>query len=257
MYDATMAGIIVPLRICWYNSILDNKRNLNIEDSGRLALFLAKQESIQKIIVWAGMIDHCFHVATIWKEIFPDNWLFAIDTSVESKEWATYHDYVTTSRLAILFCAAKHREGSDIPGLGMGVFVDGVECRGSAVFVQSAGRVIRQSKDPTKLKPYGLILDLKAKNGLELCDRVGEYLQLPAGVMPWVNSQQNIESLGITIKYLTLSTSASILETKTSDYIETLDPNPDISLLKQNLHALKYLKEKIRNIKLGSKKSCN
>ena len=144
IYDATMAKVIVPLRICWYNSIIDHKANLNIEQSGRLTLLLAEQEQIQKIIVWCGMIQHCFEVATSWKQIFPSNWLLAVDTSVDSNSWASYNQYISTTKSAVLFCAAKHREGSDIPGLGLGVFVDGVEHRGSAVFVQCAGRVIRQ-----------------------------------------------------------------------------------------------------------------
>ena len=138
--------------------------------------------------------------ATEWSEIF-DNWLIAVDTSKTSEGFDNFEDFYNCSK-GILFCAAKHKEGSDIPGLGMGVFVDGVEERGSTVFVQCAGRVLRRPTDGS-YKPYGIILDLKARDGLELCDRVGSYLQLEPGAMPWTPSVQEIG--GTQINSLTLT----------------------------------------------------
>ena len=127
------------------------------------------------------------------EELFED-WLIAVDTSRSrsSEGFSTFDDFYNCSR-GLLFCAAKHKEGSDIPGLGMGVFVDGVEERGSTVFVQCAGRVLRRPADGS-YKPHGIILDLKARDGLELCDRVGSYLQLPPGAMPWTPSVQDISA---------------------------------------------------------------
>ena len=42
----------------------------------------------------------------------------------------------------LLFCAAKHREGSDIRNL-MGVFLDKVSKRTPKTFLQCVGRVLR------------------------------------------------------------------------------------------------------------------
>ena len=63
----------------------------------------------------------------------------------------------------------------------MCVFLDGVEKRGAAGFVQCAGRVLRLAPG----KERGIVLDLKARDGLELCDRIGQYLQLPTSSCPW------------------------------------------------------------------------
>jgi superfamily II DNA or RNA helicase len=57
----------------------------------------------------------------------------------------------------ILFCAEKHREGSDIPFLDSCVFLDGCINRSSHVFIQCVGRVLR--KDKYKKKECGLIID--------------------------------------------------------------------------------------------------
>ena len=175
IYDATSLGIIVPLKIYWCE-------NYYIDDVGKAILIknIAIQESICKIIVWCGTIEHCYNTADLWSNIF-DNWLVAVDTSQDRSGYLGYNKFYTCSRRGILFCAAKHREGSDIPSLGMGVFLDGVETRGSSVFVQCAGRVLRKST----YKKYGIIVDLKAKDGMLLCDRVGEYLDLKNLTMPW------------------------------------------------------------------------
>ena len=57
----------------------------------------------------------------------------------------------------ILFCAEKHREGSDIPFLDSCIFLDGCINRTSHVFIQCVGRVLR--KDKYNLKNNGLIID--------------------------------------------------------------------------------------------------
>ena len=61
-----------------------------------------------------------------------------------------------------------------------------MEKRGAAVFVQCAGRTVRQGKDLLgRDKKLGIVVDLQAQSGLELCDRVGQFLQLPPGRAPW------------------------------------------------------------------------
>ena len=179
IYDATVARTIVPLRVCW------SETRLTAQQSATLTHQLAVDAGVRKIIVWCGIIDHCYTMATLWARVFGSAWLVCCDTSRTNPcQWHDYAAFVAAKEQpALLFCAAKHREGSDIDGLGMGVFVDGVEKRGAAVFVQCAGRVLRRGTAPHK--PCGWILDLRARDGMELCDRVGEFLQLPLGVCPW------------------------------------------------------------------------
>ena len=199
IYDAAMDGVIVPLRMSWCDNA---KTNMSLVDMAEITHSLANENNIRKIIVWCGTIDFCVEAASEWRELFED-WLIAVDTSRSrsSEGFSTFDDFYNCSR-GLLFCAAKHKEGSDIPGLGMGVFVDGVEERGSTVFVQCAGRVLRRPADGS-YKPHGIILDLKARDGLELCDRVGSYLQLPPGAMPWTPSVQDISASQINSLTLT------------------------------------------------------
>ena len=185
IFDATKAGTIVPLRICWCNS----KEYRTPEQDARISLHIAEHHGVVKIIVWCGTIQHCYESATLWSRVFhkhaKNTWKVCADTSLKNTMFGTYADFANATSYSMLFCAAKHREGSDIAGLGMGVFVDGVEKRGSAVFVQCAGRVLRKSKSPFPIKKYGILLDLQAKDGMTLCDRVGDFLQLPQGHVPW------------------------------------------------------------------------
>ena len=197
IYDAAMSGVIVPLRMSW----CDNAKNdLSLTDMAEITSGIAEKHGVTKMIVWCGTIAFCNEAAREWRDMFPDS-LIAVDTSRSTDEFATYDEFYNCKK-GILFCAAKHKEGSDIPGLQMGVFVDGVEERGSTVFVQCAGRVLRRSTDGSH-KPYGIILDLKARDGLELCDRVGTYLQLPPGAMPWTQDSAIIS--GTSVNSLTLT----------------------------------------------------
>jgi len=189
IYDATQAGIIVPLRIYWNPS----RSPLSVAASGNLIHSLATKEGVRKIVVWCGTIEHCFATAAAWQTAesgFRDgSWMIAVDTSRPAGGWGgvrSYKAFAAHSGRGVLFCAAKHREGSDIEGLGMAVFMDGVEKRGAAVFVQCAGRTVRQGKDLLgRDKKLGIVVDLQAQSGLELCDRVGQFLQLPPGRAPW------------------------------------------------------------------------
>lgn len=181
IYDATECGIIVPIRMYWSDD------NGSLVDWVQVILHLANKHNVGKILVWCGMIEHCAAMAKVWRanaNASCRSWTVSVDTSHDSKEWASYDEFCAAKDSAILFCAAKHREGSDITGLGMCVFVDGVARRGPAVFTQCAGRVLRRNKDGSP-KPCGVVVDLRARDGLELCDRLGKYLQLPRGVLPW------------------------------------------------------------------------
>ena len=208
IYDATRDGIIVPLKMYWREA----DHPLSETASAELCRRIASAEGVSKIIVWCGTIEHCFHTAEVWSETFGKSWLAAVDTSLADTQRPSYDDFVACTR-GMLFCAAKHREGSDIPGLGMAVFADGVAARGSAVFVQCAGRVLRR---PTAgfQKKHGIVVDLVASDGLELCDRVGDYLQLPAGHMPWAIGTADVDEA---VRTLTLSPRRCLKASATED----------------------------------------
>ena len=117
------------------------------------------------------MIHFCKEIIHVWNKIFT-GYTFCLDTSVSySKEdykdikLVSYEEFYNINTKGILFCACKHKEGSDIPNLDTCVFLDYVEDRGNQNFVQCAGRVLR--KDKNNIKTRGLIIDIKAKSTLK------------------------------------------------------------------------------------------
>ena len=199
LYDAVRDNIVVPPVIRWITC--DSKLN----DVEVIRCF--KKELLElprsKIIIWCGTINGCIRLSQIWSTAFPDH-MIAIDTSatIEGSN-ATYSDFRERERNAIMFCAGKHREGSDIPGLDCCIFLDGVGIRSSRLFLQSAGRVVRH--DPLYDKSRGLVIDVRAKSSIELCDRMNQYLALKPGMFPWDYQFTHCKIGGKMIKQNTLT----------------------------------------------------
>ena len=180
IYDAVCDDIIVNPKIVWFTS------NKIIQKSTLLSLIREEVNNMyyKKIIVWAGMIEYCYALANEWKEYFKD-YMIAVDTSSEKNNdiFHSYKDFEECEHKGILFCASKHREGSDIKNLDTCIFMDYVENRNSRTFVQCAGRVLR--KDISNHKKYGLIIDIKAKSTLKVCERMIKYFNIPPNTYPW------------------------------------------------------------------------
>tara|TARA_A100001015_G_scaffold94049_1_gene104578 strand:+ start:1762 stop:4674 length:2913 start_codon:yes stop_codon:yes gene_type:complete len=200
IYNAFCDNIILPPLIKWVKSdkILDNN------DIIKLCKFLIKNLYYKKIIIWCGMIDLCFKLANLWKKEFK-NFLVSIDTSLNNNncEYSDFDTFNKSLKNAILFCACKHREGSDIKNLDCCIFLDKVEKRNPKTFVQCIGRVLR--KDEHNKKKYGLILDLKASSCIKICDRMNSYLNCK-NFFPWKYKYFNktINGKKITINKLKL-----------------------------------------------------
>lgn len=118
----------------------------------------------KKIIAWCGTIA----LAKQWKKLFEQNYkqrknmlnfTFGLDTSISKSN--DYKIFKNSKGCSILFCAAKHREGSDIKLLDACIFLDKVKDRGPIPFIQSIGRVLRISSNKTK----GIIIDGIVKDG--------------------------------------------------------------------------------------------
>jgi hypothetical protein len=183
IYDAFLDNVILPPRIVWVKS---EQPNIEIDVVKRYI----KDLPYQKLIVWCGMIDECIQLATKWSDYFPgfDLCIDFNDTqklkNISKSEigFKDFRHFYNTKCKSLLFCAVKHREGSDIPYLDGCIFMDLVEKRGERVFIQCMGRVLRKDKEGKK--KYGLVLDFKAKSTIQICNRVQYYLKLP-DIFPW------------------------------------------------------------------------
>ena len=184
MYDAFCDDIIVPPKIEWWKT----NRILSFDEIGSLVQKRIESLPYQKIIVWCGLIEHTYLLAEEWKRFFPEFLLFT-DTS---KEETRIEPFYQSKGKSILFCASKHREGSDIPYLDCCIFLDKVEERTPKTFIQCMGRVLR--KDPENLKKYGLILDLKASSSMEVINRIQPFIQTD-NVFPWKIQESKIDDI--------------------------------------------------------------
>ena len=199
IYDAFCDDVILNTHIKWVksDSILKDK------DIIKLTKFLIKDLIYKKIIIWCGTIELCNKLASLWSVKFKD-FLICIDTSEDNDNFSSYEEFKDRHENAILFCACKHREGSDIKNLDCCIFLDKVENRNPKTFVQCIGRVLR--KDETGKKKYGLIVDLKASSCLKICDRVNEYLNSKTN-FPWKYTFEyiDINKKSIMINHLELT----------------------------------------------------
>ena len=193
IYDAVCDNIIINPKIMWLtsNDIIKTENLMKILKSEIDKMYY------KKIIVWAGIIEYCYNLADKWKKYFND-YLISVDTSEEysyskcnNNQYSTYEEFENCEEKGILFCASKHREGSDIKNLDTCIFMDYVENRNSRTFVQCAGRVLR--KDINNNKKYGLIIDLNAKSTLKVCERMIKYFNIPPNVYPWKHQHINIK----------------------------------------------------------------
>ena len=145
------------------------------------------------------------------------NFTIATDTS-KNKEKQLFENFDTFKQCeknGILFCASKHREGSDIKNLDCCLFIDKVEDRNAKTFVQCIGRVLR--KDKLNYKTKGVIIDVKAKSCIKICDKVNKYLNCSRNIFPWNYSynKQVINNKNMIVNKITLKNENLTLIKKT------------------------------------------
>lgn len=175
IYDAFHDGIIVAPKIQWIHSSLP----LSQQEMMHLLFHQIQELPYQKIILWCGMIHSSYELAEMFSALFTD-FLICVDTGSGSGSGSSEHvfghydDFVKRPQKALLFCACKHREGSDIPNLDGCVFLDRVPNRNPKTFIQSLGRVLRH--DTLRRKQFGLMMDLKAKNSSKIMEKLMTYL---------------------------------------------------------------------------------
>ena len=182
VYDAFVDDIIVPPKIQWWKS----ETVLSFLEIGPIVAKQIKVLHYKKLIVWCGMIEHAYQLVESWRQFFPDFYL-EVDTSKEESDITEFYHCKTN---ALLFCAAKHREGSDIPYLDGCIFLDKVEERTPRTFIQCMGRVLRKDKEGHK--KFGLILDLRASSSMDVINRIQPYINKDIK-FPW---KYNTSSLG-------------------------------------------------------------
>lgn len=182
--------LILPPEFIWFQiesyNDKDNKNKISDIEVGSILDILdnvVNKLPFKKIICWCRTIE----MAKLWKYKIESNYKlkrnltnfnFGLDTYN-----STENDYIKFKKCEgnmILFCATKHREGSDIKNLDCCIFLDKTKDRNEVPFIQSIGRVLRKSTDNKK---FGLVIDGYIKDNehyeKELVDKiVGYYIML-------------------------------------------------------------------------------
>ncbi len=171
MIYAVSQKLILPPEFYWYHISIDHLNILKKENHdsfyyeydtvATLLNKLVENLPSKKIVAWCGKIS----LAEKWQNAFIENkkfkynlhnFKFYLDTSINSDD--DYKAFKKSDGECILFCANKHREGSDIRRLDTCIFLDGVVNRGCIPFIQSIGRVLRID-DENPEKKTGVIID--------------------------------------------------------------------------------------------------
>ncbi len=171
MIYAVSEKLILPPEFYWYHisvahlSKMKRKENDTFDyEFDTVATMLDKiveKLPSKKIVAWCGRIDS----AEKWRHEFIKkrntkanlcDFKFYLDTSINSDD--DYEAFKKSDGECILFCANKHREGSDIRRLDACIFLDGVVNRSCIPFIQSIGRVLRIDKENPE-KKTGVIID--------------------------------------------------------------------------------------------------
>jgi superfamily II DNA or RNA helicase len=158
---------ILNIEIHWFEADLTEKISVNRSNEANINNCLncianvCSKLANRKILIWCKTIDHC---CLIYKKILNSSRLQTIFTN------GIYIDHSNINKLpqknpfsifkpiesnAILICADKYREGSDIEYLDCVVFVDLVKVKSELPFIQCIGRVQRRGYN----KQIGTVID--------------------------------------------------------------------------------------------------
>jgi superfamily II DNA or RNA helicase len=167
MIYAISKKLILPPKFYWYQLVNNENDDVLLEEWGIIANILStvcKELPNQKIVAWCGTIKNSQNWLAMFKKQYKtypslSGFKFYIDHSQNTDDNADDYDkFKKRDEKCILFCANKHREGSDIRNLDCCVFLDKVNNRGSIPFIQSIGRVLRIDMS-SENKKCGVIID--------------------------------------------------------------------------------------------------
>jgi len=191
MIEAINNNLILPPQFYWYELKEEwfkkhkdgRRKKLGIYDKEYTVVIQLLNKIVdkmpnKKLVAWCGKID----MARKWKEIFEEknkltnlsDFKFYIDTSMKKDN--DYNEFKNSDGKCILFCATKHREGSDIKRLDGCIFLDRVKNRSSIPFIQSIGRVLRiDITNPNK--DCGFIIDCiySSDTNINFTDKIIDY----------------------------------------------------------------------------------
>ena len=172
--NAIKDGICCPLNFVWFKktSNLSNNEDSkkkrfveitknDVDELMRMLYYNIDKLNLKKIICWTSTIQnsrlykkHFIDKKTEFDK-FNDLSVYLDNSKKEISDIYDYKNFYEAKNNSIIFCVAKHREGSDIQNLDCCIFLDKVEHRSDVVWLQSIGRISRLAPG----KEFGLVID--------------------------------------------------------------------------------------------------
>ena len=116
----------------------------------------------KKIICWCRTIKMLKKWYIFFEKEFPKLKIFMSsckDTEMYDQGFdCDFNEFYNTKKNSLLVCVNRYREGSDIPYLDCGIYLDAVKNRSVLVAMQTSGRVVRP--DDAGLKRCGVMIDM-------------------------------------------------------------------------------------------------
>ena len=168
LIHAIVQSLVVPPEFHWFHvESLPTKEISDIELGTVMDILNKIVPTLvhKKIIAWCGTIAK----TKKWMQLFQTNKrqrhsLASMDTCLDtSQDCSGYDKFYKAAGNVIMFCAAKHREGSDIKNLDCCIFLDGVQNRGAIPFIQSVGRVLRQDPVVHQSNNNNVLVDMSSR----------------------------------------------------------------------------------------------
>lgn len=169
LLDAIRDDIILPFKFHYievediYDKNIENKdkKLINENITKKVINDILPTLPYKKLIGWCKTINDMIRWAKFFKSNFKTLKLFIssyADNDYKNEYNTNFDEFYDTKYNSILLCVNRYREGSDIPYLDCGLYLDAVKTRSILVAMQTSGRIIRP--DPNKLKTHGVIVDL-------------------------------------------------------------------------------------------------
>ena len=184
-----------------------------------------------KIIIWCQETEKANKYLLMIDELKLEfknleNLQLFLDHSKVSKDFSErkndYQNFYNMQDNACLICANKHREGSDIPYLSVGILLDKVKNRGVIPAVQSYGRVLR--KDKEGLKEKGHIIEVLIETDEDEYI-IGLYRRLISYFQEFFNFDDKISSVSNFKKKISRKNGKIRIELGNGKFIEINDVN--------------------------------
>lgn len=199
LFDAIKDGVILPITHHFIEVKASKNKQIpqeNFDIATQIITKILPTLPYKKIICWCRTIKKMRIWYKFFKRVFGDLKIFMSSSKDRDYSGRNYNcdfdKFYKTEGNAIMVCVNRYREGSDIPNLDCGIYLDAVRNRSILVAMQTSGRVVRP--DDLNRKQTGTIIDMfitqpnKSANQMTIDKILGYYDQI-------INLSENLVEL--------------------------------------------------------------